>query len=99
MRARALCVLSLAVAGVAALAVGGAAGASQAPRTTASAYAVLINVPGAQSSGTLASPSGSYQYRDLVAIHAYTAGSALAAGERAYGHSELTGVSLNVVAS
>ena len=58
MRARALCVLSLAVAGVAALAVGGAAGASQAPRTTASAYAVLINVPGAQSSGTLASPSG-----------------------------------------
>jgi murein DD-endopeptidase MepM/ murein hydrolase activator NlpD len=94
MRARALCVLSLAAAGVAALAVGGAAGASQAPRTTASAYAVLINVPGAQSSGTLGSPSGSYQYRDLVAIHAYTAGSALAAGERAYGHSELTGVSL-----
>ncbi|MDP9254946.1 MAG: M23 family metallopeptidase [Actinomycetota bacterium] len=93
-RARALCVLSLAVAGVAALAVGGAAGASQAPRTTASAYAVLINVPGAQSSGTLTSPSGSYQYRDLVAIHAYTAGSALSSSERAYGHSDLSGVTL-----
>ena len=93
-RARALCVPLLAVAGVAALAVGGAAGAVQAPRTTASAYAVLINVPSAQSSGTLTSPSGSYQYRDLVAIHAYTAGSALSSSERAYGHSELSGVTL-----
>ena len=65
-----------------------------APRTTASAYAVLINVPGAQSSGTLTSPAGSYQYRDLVAIHAYTAGSALSGSERAYGHSDLTGISL-----
>ena len=93
-RARALCVPLLAVAGVAALAVGGAAGAVQPPRTTASAYAVLINVPGAQSSGTLTSPNGSYQYRDLVAIHAYTAGSALSGSERAYGHSELSGVTL-----
>ena len=63
----------------------------RAARTTASAYAVLINVPGAQSSGTLTSPAGSYQYRDLVAIHSYTAGSALS-GERAYGHSDLSGV-------
>src|SRR5882757_1221687 len=75
-RARALCVLSLAIAGVAALAAG-AAGATQAPPTSASAYGVLINVPGAQSSGTLSSPAGSYQYRDLVAIHSYAAGSAL----------------------
>jgi murein DD-endopeptidase MepM/ murein hydrolase activator NlpD len=93
-RARALCVLSLAVAGVVALAAGAAAGASQVPRTSASAYAVLINVPGAQSSGTLTSPAGSYQYRDLVAIHAYTAGSALGSSERAYGHSDLSGVTL-----
>jgi murein DD-endopeptidase MepM/ murein hydrolase activator NlpD len=93
-RARALCVLSLAVAGLVALAVGAATGASLAPRTAASAYAVLINVPGAQSSGTLSSPAGSYQYRDLVAVHAYTAGSALSSSERAYGHSDLTGVSL-----
>ncbi|HET6172006.1 MAG TPA: M23 family metallopeptidase [Gaiellales bacterium] len=93
-RARALCVLLLAVAGGAALAVGEASGAGQAARTTASAYAVLINVPGAQSSGTLSSPAGSYQYRDLVAIQAYAAGSALSSSDRAYGHSELTGVSL-----
>jgi murein DD-endopeptidase MepM/ murein hydrolase activator NlpD len=94
MRARALCVLSLAVAGVAALALAAAAGASPAPRTTASAYAVLINVPGAQSSGTLSSPAGSYRYRDLVAVQAYSAGSAVGGSERAYGHSELTGISL-----
>jgi murein DD-endopeptidase MepM/ murein hydrolase activator NlpD len=93
-RARALCAFSLAVAGVVALAVGAAAGADQTPGTTAGAYAVLINVPGAQSSGTLSSPAGSYAYRDLVAVHAYSAGSALSSSERAYGHSELTGVSL-----
>jgi len=92
-RARALCVLLLAVAGVAALAVGVAPGSGTAERTTASAYAVLINVPGAQSSGTLTSPAGSYTYRDLVAIQSYTAGSALT-GDRAYGHSDLTGVTL-----
>jgi murein DD-endopeptidase MepM/ murein hydrolase activator NlpD len=92
-RARALRVLPLAVAGVAALAAGAALGASPEARTTASAYAVLINVPGAQSSGTLTSPGGSYQYRDLVAIHSYTAGSALS-GERAYGHSDLSGITL-----
>jgi murein DD-endopeptidase MepM/ murein hydrolase activator NlpD len=92
-RARALRVLPLAVAGVAALAVGVAAGSDAAARTTGSAYAVLINVPGAQSSGTLTSPAGSYQYRDLVAIQSYTAGSALS-GERAYGHSDLSGVTL-----
>ncbi|MDX6628268.1 MAG: peptidoglycan LD-endopeptidase LytH [Gaiellales bacterium] len=92
-RARALRVLPLAVAGVAALAAGAALGASPEARTTASAYAVLINVPGAQSSGTLTSPAGSYQYRDLVAIHSYTAGSALS-GERAYGHSDLSGITL-----
>jgi murein DD-endopeptidase MepM/ murein hydrolase activator NlpD len=91
--ARALRVLPLAVAGVAALAVGAAAGSDTAARTAGSAYAVLINVPGAQSSGTLTSPAGSYQYRDLVAIHSYTAGSALS-GERAYGHSDLSGVTL-----
>jgi murein DD-endopeptidase MepM/ murein hydrolase activator NlpD len=92
-RARALRVLPLAVAGVAALAVGVAAGSDTAARTAGSAYAVLINVPGAQSSGTLTSPAGSYQYRDLVAIHSYTAGSALS-GDRAYGHSDLSGVTL-----
>jgi murein DD-endopeptidase MepM/ murein hydrolase activator NlpD len=92
-RARALRVLPLAVAGVAALAAGAALGASPEARTTASAYAVLINVPGAQSSGTLTSPAGSYQYRDLVAIHSYTAGSALS-GERAYGHSDLSGITV-----
>src|SRR4029077_4318772 len=74
-RAWALCVLTLAVAGLAAIATGGAASGAEAPQgATASAYAVLINVPGAQSSGTLPSPAGSYQYRDLVSIHSYTAG-------------------------
>jgi murein DD-endopeptidase MepM/ murein hydrolase activator NlpD len=92
-RARALCVLSLAVAGVAAHAVGVASGSGGAVQVTGSSYAVLINTPGAQSSGTLTSPSGSYQYRDLVSIHAYDAGSALS-GERAYAHADLTGVSL-----
>jgi murein DD-endopeptidase MepM/ murein hydrolase activator NlpD len=92
-RARALCVLPLAVAGVAALAIGAVSDSSAAARTTASSYAVLINVPGAQSSGTLTSPAGSYQYRDLVAVHSYSAGSALS-GARAYGHSDLSGVSL-----
>jgi murein DD-endopeptidase MepM/ murein hydrolase activator NlpD len=85
--------VALAVAGVAALAVGVAAGSGAAATATASSYAVLINVPGAQSSGTLTSPAGSYQYRDLVAIHSYEAGSALS-GERAYAHSDLSGVSL-----
>lgn len=85
--------MPLAIAGVAALAVGAASGASSAARTSASAYAVLINMPGAQSSGTLTSPAGSYQYRDLVAVHSYSAGSALS-GSRAYGHSDLTGVTL-----
>jgi murein DD-endopeptidase MepM/ murein hydrolase activator NlpD len=89
-RARALCALALAVAGAAA---GVATGSGAAVRTTASAYAVLINVPGAQSSGTLTSPAGSYQYRDLVAIHSYEAGSAQS-GERAYAHSDLSGISL-----
>jgi murein DD-endopeptidase MepM/ murein hydrolase activator NlpD len=93
-RAWALCVLTLAVAGLAAIATGGAASGAEAPQgATASAYAVLINVPGAQSSGTLTSPAGSYQYRDLVSIHSYTAGSALS-GARGYGHSELSGISL-----
>ena len=85
--------MPLAIAGVAALAVGAASGSSSAARTSASAYAVLINVPGAQSSGTLTSPAGSYQYRDLVAVHSYSAGSALS-GRRAYGHSDLSGVTL-----
>ncbi len=89
-----MCVLTLALAGAVALAMAAVASGSDAPaRATASAYAVLINVPGAQSSGTLTSPAGSYQYRDLVAIHSYTAGSALS-GERGYGHSELAGVTL-----
>ncbi len=92
-RARALCALALAVAGVAAHAVGEASGSSAAAPVKGSAYAVLINVPGAQSSGTLTSPSGSYQYRDLVSIHAYDAGSALS-GERAYAHADITGISL-----
>ena len=87
-----MCVLTLALA--VALAMAAVASGSDAPaRATASAYAVLINVPDAQSSGTLTSPAGSYQYRDLVAIHSYTAGSALS-GERGYGHSELAGVTL-----
>ncbi|MDX6598992.1 MAG: peptidoglycan LD-endopeptidase LytH [Gaiellales bacterium] len=80
-------------AGVAALVVGVTAGSAAAPRTSGSAYAVLINVPGAQSSGTRDSPAGSYTYRDLVAVHSYDAGSALS-GERAYAHSDLSGVSL-----
>jgi murein DD-endopeptidase MepM/ murein hydrolase activator NlpD len=92
-RAPALRALTLVVAGVAALALGVTAGSGADGHTTASAYAVLINVPGAQSSGTLTSPAGSYQYRDLVAVHAYTAGSALSGG-RAYGHSDLSGVSV-----
>ena len=70
-----------------------ASGSGAAAQVTGSSYAVLINVPGAQSSGTLTSPSGSYQYRDLVSIHAYDAGSALS-GERAYAHADLTGISL-----
>jgi murein DD-endopeptidase MepM/ murein hydrolase activator NlpD len=92
-RARALCALTLAIAGVTALAGATAAGSSAATGATGSAYAVLINVPGAKSSGTLTSPAGSYQYRDLVSVHAYTAGTAIS-GAHAYGHSELTGVSL-----
>ena len=88
-----LCVLALAVAGFAALVVGATAGSAAAPRTSGSAYAVQINVPGAQSSGTRDSPAGSYTYRDLVSVHSYEAGSALS-GERAYAHSDLTGVSL-----
>ncbi len=92
-RARVLCVLALAVAGFAALVVGATAGSAAAPRTSGSAYAVQINVPGAQSSGTRDSPAGSYTYRDLVSVHSYEAGSALS-GERAYAHSDLTGVSL-----
>ena len=52
--------------------------------------AVLINVPGAQSSGTLTSPAGSYQYRDLISVHDYTAGTAIS-GDHAYGHGDLTG--------
>ena len=63
------------------------------PQATGSASAVLINVPGARSSGTLASPAGSYQYRDLVSVQDYSAGSAIS-GARAYAHSELTGISL-----
>jgi murein DD-endopeptidase MepM/ murein hydrolase activator NlpD len=92
-RARALCAVALAIAGVTALAVGAAAGSSTAADASGSAYAVLINVPGAQSSGTLTSPNGSYQYRDLVSVHDYTAGTAIS-GDHAYGHGELTGVSL-----
>ncbi len=93
--ARALRALTLVIAGVAALALGVTAGSSAEPSTTASSYAVLINIPGAQSSGTLTSPAGSYQYRDLVAIHSYAAGSAVSDRDaRAYGHSELSGVSL-----
>lgn len=91
--ARALCTVALALAGVTALAVGAAVGASTAADATGSAYAVLINVPGAQSSGTLTSPNGSYQYRDLVSVHDYTAGTAIS-GDHAYGHGELSGVSL-----
>jgi murein DD-endopeptidase MepM/ murein hydrolase activator NlpD len=83
----------LAVAGVAALA-GVAAGSDAASPVKGTAYAVLINVPGAQASGTLTSPAGSYQYRDLVSVHAYAAGSALSGGRRAYSHAELTGVSV-----
>jgi murein DD-endopeptidase MepM/ murein hydrolase activator NlpD len=92
-RVRALCALVLAAAGVAALAIGGAPGAASATGATGSASAVLINVPGAQSSGTLTSPAGSYQYRDLVSVHAYVAGTAVS-GDHAYGHGDLTGVSL-----
>ena len=44
------------------------AGSAAAPRTSGSAYAVLINVPGAQSSGTPTRRRGSYTYRDLVAV-------------------------------
>lgn len=85
--------LVLAVAGLCVLAAGVAAGPAAAPRTSGSAYAVLINVPGAQSSGTATSPAGSYTYRDLVAVQSYAAGSALS-GERAYAHSDLSGISL-----
>jgi murein DD-endopeptidase MepM/ murein hydrolase activator NlpD len=92
-RARALCALALGAAGVAALAAGAATGAAGATGATGSAYAVLINVPGAQSSGTLTSPAGSYQYRDLISVHDYTAGTAIS-GDHAYGHGDLTGVSL-----
>ena len=42
---------------------------------------------------TLASPGGSYSYRDLVSVHDYTAGSALSNGQ-VYAHAELSGVSL-----
>jgi len=83
----------LAIAGVAALAVGVASGSGTAAGVKRSAYAVLINVPGAQSSGTLASPAGSYAYRDLVSVHDYTAGSALSGGQ-VYAHAELSGISL-----
>ena len=92
-RTRALCVAALALAGVIALAAGVASGQGSAERTRGTAYAVLINVPGAKSSGTLTSPTGSYVYRDLVSVHAYDAGSAMS-DERAYAHSDLTGVSL-----
>ncbi len=92
-RARALCVLALALAGGVALAVASAGGSAQAARTSGTSYAVAINVPGAQASGTGTSPAGSYQYRDLVSVQAYEAGSALS-GERAYAHADLTGVSL-----
>jgi murein DD-endopeptidase MepM/ murein hydrolase activator NlpD len=92
-RARVLCVLALAVAGLAVLAAGVSAGPAAAPRANGSAYAVLINVPGAQSSGTSTSPAGSYTYRDLVAVQSYQAGSALS-GARAYAHSDLSGISL-----
>ena len=68
-------------------------GLGAAPDTSASAYAVMINVPGAQSSSTGTSPAGSYQYRDLVSVSSYTAGSALTYGQ-AYGHGELSGVTL-----
>jgi murein DD-endopeptidase MepM/ murein hydrolase activator NlpD len=83
----------LAAAGVIALAAGAASGQVAAERTKGSAYAVLINVPGAKSSGTLTSPTGSYTYRDLLAVHSYDAGSAMS-DERAYAHSDLTGVSI-----
>ncbi len=73
--------------------MGVTAGSAATPRTSGSAYAVLIEVPGAQSSGTLTSPAGSYTYRDLVAVQSYEAGSALS-GERAYAHSDLSGISL-----
>ena len=92
-RTRALCVAALALASVIALAAGVASGQGSAERTKGTAYAVLINVPGAKSSGTLTSPTGSYVYRDLVSVHAYDAGSAMS-DERAYAHSDLTGVSL-----
>jgi len=70
-----------------------AAGSNAATGATGSAYAVLINVPGAQSSGTQTSPAGSYCTATFVSVHAYTAGTAIS-GAHAYGHSELTGVSL-----
>jgi Peptidase family M23 len=92
-RAQALRVLALALAAVAALALGASTGLGAAPDTSASAYAVMINVPGAQSSSTGTSPAGSYQYRDLVSVASYTAGSALTYGQ-AYGHSELSGITL-----
>jgi murein DD-endopeptidase MepM/ murein hydrolase activator NlpD len=91
-RVRAVCVAALALGGATALAHTSVAGSGGA-RATASAYAVHISVPGAQASGTLTSPAGSYQYRDLVSVTGYTAGSAIS-GARAYAHSELTGISL-----
>jgi murein DD-endopeptidase MepM/ murein hydrolase activator NlpD len=91
-RAPALCVAGLAIVFASALARSIAADSSAA-RATGSASAVLINVAGAQTSGTLTSPAGSYRYRDLVSVQSYTAGSAIS-GPRAYAHSDLTGISL-----
>jgi murein DD-endopeptidase MepM/ murein hydrolase activator NlpD len=91
-RAPALCVAALAIVSATALAGSTLAGSS-ATRTSGSAYAVHISVPGARASGTLSSPAGSYRYRDLVSVQGYVAGSAIS-GPRVYAHSELTGVSL-----
>ena len=43
-------------------------------RVTGDAYGVRVIVPGAQASGTGSAASGSYAYRDLVSMSAYTTG-------------------------
>ena len=62
-------------------------------RVTEDAYGVRVIVPGAQASGTGSSTAGSYSYRDLVSVGAYTTGLEQTA-DRAFAHAELSDVSL-----
>ncbi len=62
-------------------------------RVTGDSYGVRVIVPGAQASGTGSSTAGSYAYRDLVSVGAYSTGLEQTA-DRVFARADLSDVSL-----